>query len=167
MLTTFGTTFLSNLFNGVYGIAQGIANATDDDENTKFIHGLWSNDLINGMQSVNEWAEKAMPNYYTQYEQSLPWHSKLGTANFWGDHFIKNLGFQLGTAASMLTFGQLGSIFGITGKLAEAGKAGKFAAWILNDAMSSHGESSIEAANAISEERKLLDNNKKKFIEQK
>lgn len=48
------------------------------------------------MQSVNEWSEEALPNYYTRDEQEEPWYENIFTANFIGDKFIKNLGFSVG-----------------------------------------------------------------------
>jgi hypothetical protein len=40
-----------------------------------------------------------MPNYRTQVEQNRPWWENLGTANFWADTVIKNLGFAIGAAS--------------------------------------------------------------------
>lgn len=58
--------------------------------------GLWDNDFSKAMQSINEWSESAMPNYYTEAEQNEPWYNNIFTANFLGDKFIKNLGFIVG-----------------------------------------------------------------------
>ena len=48
------------------------------------------------MQSINEWSEQVMPNYYTRQEQEDPWYENIFTANFIGDKFLKNLGFTVG-----------------------------------------------------------------------
>ena len=86
----------------LYGIGQGIYNAaTNDEEETgmgggsAFLHGLWDNPITNALQSVNEFSEEWMPNYYTQDEIENPF-SNIFTANFLGDKLLKNLGFMVG-----------------------------------------------------------------------
>ena len=59
--------------------------------------------------SIDTWMnnlEDQFPNYYTKWEQAHPFISALpfvgtgGAANFWGDKFLKNLGFTVGAIAS-------------------------------------------------------------------
>lgn len=95
-----GTTFLDGTVGLILGAAKGVGNWFDDDPNTGFLSGLWDNDFSKAMQSVNEWSEKAMPNYYTKEEQEQPWYENIFTANFLGDKFIKNLGFSVGALYS-------------------------------------------------------------------
>lgn len=83
-----GTTFL----DGTVGLIFGAGTATDEGRWS----GLWDNDFSKAMQSVNEWSEQALPNYYTGAEQEQPWYENIFTANFLGDKFIKNLGFTVG-----------------------------------------------------------------------
>lgn len=83
-----GTTFL----DGTIGLLAGGAEAIRRGEWS----GLWDNDFSKAMQSINDWSEQAMPNYYSQEEQEREWYKNIGTANFWGDKFIKNLGFTVG-----------------------------------------------------------------------
>lgn len=83
-----GTTFL----DGTIGLVLGAATAI----NEKRWSGLWDNDFSKAMQSINEWSEQALPNYYTRAEQEQPWYENIFTANFLGDKFIKNLGFTVG-----------------------------------------------------------------------
>lgn len=83
-----GTTFL----DGTLGLLFGTKTAIDEDRWS----GLWDNDFSKAMQSVNEWSEQVLPNYYTKAEQEQPWYENIFTANFLGDKFIKNLGFTVG-----------------------------------------------------------------------
>ena len=83
-----GTTFL----DGTLGLIFGAGTAIGEDRWS----GLWDNDFSKAMQSVNEWSEQALPNYYTREEQEQPWYENIFTANFLGDKFIKNLGFTVG-----------------------------------------------------------------------
>lgn len=79
-----GTTFLDGTLGLLFGISEDRWS------------GLWDNDFSKAMQSVNEWSEQALPNYYTREEQEQPWYENIFTANFLGDKFIKNLGFTVG-----------------------------------------------------------------------
>lgn len=83
-----GTTFL----DGTVGLIFGAGTAINEGRWS----GLWDNDFSKAMQSVNEWSEQALPNYYTREEQGQPWYENIFTANFLGDKFIKNLGFTVG-----------------------------------------------------------------------
>ena len=83
-----GTTFL----DGTVGLLLGAGTAIKEDRWS----GLWDNDFSKAMQSVNEWSEEVLPNYYTKAEQEQPWYENIFTANFLGDKFIKNLGFTIG-----------------------------------------------------------------------
>ena len=83
-----GTTFL----DGTVGLIFGAGTAIGEDRWS----GLWDNDFSKAMQSVNDWSEQALPNYYTRAEQEQPWYENIFTANFLGAKFIKNLGFTVG-----------------------------------------------------------------------
>lgn len=83
-----GTTFL----DGTVGLVLGAGTAINEGRWS----GLWDNDFSKAMQSVNEWSEETLPNYYTRDEQEEPWYENIFTANFIGDKFIKNLGFSVG-----------------------------------------------------------------------
>lgn len=94
-----GTTFV----DGTLGLLFGGATAFKENR----ISGLWDNDFSKSMQSINEWSEEALPNYYSTEEQNQPWYtpSNLFSANTLGDKLIKNLGFTVGAFYS----GKLGS----------------------------------------------------------
>ena len=146
-----GTTFL----DGTVGLLFGAGTAINEDRWS----GLWDNDFSKAMQSVNEWSEQALPNYYTKAEQEQPWYENIFTANFLGDKFIKNLGFTVGAFYS----GGLGAagVKGL-GKLAMAGakrlgagiktlkgisKASSIVATGLGSVTSAVNEGRIEALN--------------------
>ena len=83
-----GTTFLDGTVGLVLGGAQAIGEGRAS--------ALWDNQFSKAMQSINEWSEEALPNYYTDAERNEPWYENIFTANFLGDKFIKNLGFTVG-----------------------------------------------------------------------
>lgn len=87
-----GTTFL----DGTVGLIAGIGTAASEDKWS----GLWDNDFSRTMQSLNNWSEQVMPNYYTQEELERPFWENIFTENFLGDKFIKNLGFTIGALYS-------------------------------------------------------------------
>lgn len=99
-----GTTFA----DGIAGTAAGILNViTNADKIAKSDNGwreagnLFINNPISvGLQEINDWSEKALPNYYSKEELERPWYENIFTANFIGDKFIKNLGFTIGAAYS-------------------------------------------------------------------
>lgn len=87
-----GTTFL----DGILGTIVGIGTAASEGRWS----GLWDNQFSRVMNSINEWSEEALPNYYTDKELEDPWYKNIFTANFIGDKVIKNLGFAVGAAYS-------------------------------------------------------------------
>lgn len=99
-----GTTFL----DGVVGSAAGIVNlafqaAKGDIERPKdALFAFIDNPVSKALQKVNDAAEKAIPNYYSNEQRESPWYApvNLFSANFVGDKFLKNLGFMLGAAYS-------------------------------------------------------------------
>ena len=58
---------------------------------------------------IDDWVknmEDAFPNYYTRYEKEHPYWAMVpfatGSANFWGDKVIKNIGFTAGAIGSAI-----------------------------------------------------------------
>lgn len=146
-----GTTFL----DGTLGLLFGAGTAISEDRWS----GLWDNDFSKAMQSVNEWSEQALPNYYTREEQEQPWYENIFTANFLGDKFIKNLGFTVGAfysggleAAGVRGLGKLATVgakrlgAGIK-TLKGISKASSIVAAGLGSATSAVNEGRIEAIN--------------------
>lgn len=146
-----GTTFL----DGTLGLLFGAGTAFNEGR----VSGLWDNDFSKAMQSVNEWSEQVLPNYYTKAEQEQPWYENIFTANFLGDKFIKNLGFTVGAfySGGLESAGVrgLGKLATVGAKRLGAGiktlkgisKASSIVAAGLGSATSAVNEGRIEALN--------------------
>lgn len=137
-----GTTFL----DGTVGLVLGAGTAINEGRWS----GLWDNDFSKAMQSVNEWSEQALPNYYTEAEQEQPWYENIFTANFLGDKFIKNLGFTIGafysggvTAAGL----KATKLPQLIGAIAKSSKAPAIVNSAVGATVSAVNEGRIEALN--------------------
>lgn len=137
-----GTTFL----DGTLGLLFGAGTAISEDRWS----GLWDNDFSKAMQSVNEWSEQALPNYYTREEQEQPWYENIFTANFLGDKLIKNLGFTVGafysggvTAAGL----KATKLPQLIGAIAKSSKAPKIVTSAVGATISAVNEGRVEALN--------------------
>lgn len=137
-----GTTFL----DGTVGLVLGTGTAINEGRWS----GLWDNDFSKAMQSVNEWSEEALPNYYTRDEQEEPWYENIFTANFIGDKFIKNLGFSVGafysgniTAAGL----KASKLPQLIGAIKNSSKAPAIVNSAVGATISSVNEGRIEALN--------------------
>ena len=96
-----GTTFLNGTLGTLYGIGSAIANIGNKEESGwETFSRIWDNEVANGLNKVNEWAEKVMPNYRTAEEREGSWYQNLDTVNFWADTFLKNMGFTVGAYLS-------------------------------------------------------------------
>lgn len=95
-----GTTFADGTAGLILGAINGIQQLADGDNKTGFWEGFWNNDFSKAMMEINNWAESALPNYYTEEEQrninNGEWYKNIFTANWIGNSFIKNLGFTVG-----------------------------------------------------------------------
>lgn len=163
MGTTAVTTFLDGTVGGLIGLAQGTANALDNDPKTTFRNGLWNNDFNKWMAAAQEKMEEIAPNYYTEEQLNSPWYSaaNLLSANFWGDKFLKNIGFTMGAMATMaipgLDMAWIGKGISAVGRglnlsnkaLKGFDTAGKIVSRVGNTLLSANGEASIEAINAV------------------
>lgn len=137
-----GTTFL----DGTLGLLFGAGTAIGEGRWS----GLWDNDFSKAMQSVNEWSEQTLPNYYTRAEQEQPWYENIFTANFLGDKFIKNLGFTVGafysggvTAAGL----KVTKLPQLIGAIAKSSKAPAIVNTAVGATISAVNEGRIEALN--------------------
>ena len=140
MLGTAASTFLNNTMGVVFGLGEMAV----DDENRKGVLGrssyLYHNMVTDGLADFNKSMETWLPNYKTQEQQENSWYQNLGTMNFWADSILKNIGFTVGSAASM--FVGLGAI----------GKVAKFSSPAMRIASSIYGavtESMFEANNTL------------------
>lgn len=146
-----GTTFLDGTLGLLFGAGEAIRRGFDDDyTKSGAVAGLWDNDFSKAMQSVNEWSEQALPNYYTREEQEQPWYENIFTANFLGDKFIKNLGFMVGalysggvTAAGL----KATKLPQLIGAIAKSSKAPKIVTSAVGATISAVNEGRIEALN--------------------
>lgn len=126
-----GTTFLDGTVGLIYGIGTSIAD--------RRWSGLWDNEMSNTLNLVNQEMEKILPNYRTQEEQSKKWYQNLGTANFWGDSFLKNMGFTVGAFYSGSAWNGAFKALGILKKGITAQAVGSF--------LSAFNEGRVEANN--------------------
>ena len=95
------TTFLDNTVGLAAGITNVLGDAFDGEGGFHPVNSFIDTPFAESMQRVRDWSEQTFPNYRTQEEldDQDQWWKHLN-ANFWGDTFIKNLGFTLGAAAS-------------------------------------------------------------------
>lgn len=151
-----GTTFLDGTMGLLYGGTKAIENGD--------VSKLWDNDFSKAMQSINDWSERELPNYYTSQEQDASIWDKLFTANFWGDSFIKNLGFTVGAFYSGGL--EAGAIRGL-GRLAMSGakNLGATISTIKNIAQTSQATASILGSftSAVNEGRIEALNNSREY----
>jgi len=139
---TTGTTYIDLLA----GIPVGIVTAAAEGR----LSGLWNNVVTNAMQSVTDWSEEALPNYYTQEQQEASWYSpvNLFSANFLGDKLIKNFGFSLGAGLGMKTVSKIPKLLPKLAKNQNIARAINTAETSFAGAV---GEGSIEALNGTRE----------------
>ena len=145
-----GTTFLNGTLGLALGIGTGVSNLADNDPKTGFLSGIWDNDFSRAMDEFNKWSEKELPNYYTQDEIDNPMTLRnIFSANFWGDKFIKNIGFTVGAFYSGGVYSKgLGAIL----KAVKAGtKATAITQQGVGSVISAVNEGSFEALNAANE----------------
>ena len=147
---TTGTTFV----DGTLGAILGTTEALITGEMSK----LWDNEITRAMKEVSDWQEKNLANYYTEEENEREWYKNITTANFWGDKFIKNLGFTVGSVASQAGLGAIGAITKV-GKLGQAIQAvgninrnvTRFTKGVVGSLMAAENEGAIEALNGAIE----------------
>lgn len=90
-----GTTWLDGTVGFVYGLSSATVGWAKGDSFTEGAAKIFDNELSNGLQDVNQKAEKILPNYRSELEDSRQWYQNMGTANFWAD-FLKQIGFTVG-----------------------------------------------------------------------
>lgn len=137
-----GTTFLDGTLGLVLGGTQAIWEGRWS--------ALWDNPFSKAMQSVNQWSEEVLPNYYTDAERNEPWYENIFTANFLGDKFIKNLGFSVGAFYSgrVTTIGLTATkLPKIIGAVAKSSRAPKIVTSGVGSVISAVNEGRIEALN--------------------
>ena len=137
-----GTTFLDGTLGLILGGTEAIAEGD--------VSRLWDNDFSKAMQSINDWSEEAMPNYYSREELEEPWYKNIFTANWLGDKFLKNLGFSIGALYSggVYTSGLKAlKIPQLVGKVLKSTAAPKIVQSAVGATLSAVNEGRIEALN--------------------
>ena len=150
LLGTAGTTFLSSVAGIPYGIYTWI--------NEGRFSGVWDNEVTQALGNVDDWFEKNMTNYKSEYQQQAPWWdtSNLFSMNFIADSIIKNAGFMMGAAASGgLAAGTMGILARSLGFVNKLGRVGKVATGLASSLYSAAGEGMIEARQNVEERNKL------------
>lgn len=157
-----GTTFLDGTIGTIVGAINMITTAASGEDTSKVLAAFWDNPFAKAMKTVNDWSEEAMPTYMTNEElknqQNGEWYKNIWTANWWGNSFIKNLGFTVGAFAT----GNL-----VSGALKGAPAIVKS---IVGSGISALNEGKIEAYNNATDwynlqEKKLNDVYKKELEE--
>ena len=109
--------------------------------------------------------EDTFPNYYSRWEKEHPYRSMIpfmrGSANFWGDKVIKNLGFTAGAIGSALV--QDAAVAYVTGGIGEipliANQIGK-ASLYLNKLFTGTNklDKVLDTARALGKSERFIDN---------
>lgn len=156
-----GTTFLDGTVGTVVGAINMVEAASAGGDSSEVIGAFWNNPFAKLMKGVNDWSEEVMPNYMTEEErenqQNGEWYKNIWTANWWGNSFIKNLGFTVGAFA--------------TGNLVSGAMKGAPAMLksFVGSAISAINEGKIEAYNNAHEwhdyERQKLDDAYSKYLD--
>ena len=100
-----GTTFLQGTLGTIYGLGDMALNIGNKNESGwETFSRIWDNDFNDGVEEINQYMEKILPNYKTMEEQNRKWYQNLGTANFWADTILKQVGFTVGAFYSGKVF---------------------------------------------------------------
>ena len=102
------TTFANVMNTAVGGLIYAALPETD----------IVNNPVTRMLLSIEDQFEEWFPNYRTHAEQEAPWYKRMGTANFWADDIMKNIGFSMGSvaAAKLATKGLSSVVRGMTKK---------------------------------------------------
>lgn len=137
-----GTTFL----DGTVGLLTGLGTAISEGRWS----GIWDNSFSRAMKDVNDWSEKALPNYYTKEELERPWYENIFTANFLGDKFIKNLGFSVGAFYSGNIYAapfRMGKVAQAINSVFRSTKAAPLTSALVGSGLAAINEGRVEAIN--------------------
>lgn len=95
------TTFLDNTVGLLGAVTNVIGSGDVPLVSTSKNHSFIDTPFAEAMQKVRDWSEEMFPNFRTteEIEEQDQWWKHLN-ANFWGDTFLKNLGFTIGAMGS-------------------------------------------------------------------
>lgn len=98
-----GTTFADGVGSIIVGAVNGFENIGSDENLNgwqEFWSGFINNPFSQVMKQINDWSEQVLPNYMTQEERENivngEGYKNMFTANWWGNSFLKNIGFAVG-----------------------------------------------------------------------
>jgi len=101
--------------DGIVGTAVGLANLLNPTEegHSKFSQ-FWNNPVSAWLNDINNKTDQWMPIYQTKASQNASFVGQMGYADFWGDKFLKNLGFTAGMIIDgVLTGGATAELVGM------------------------------------------------------
>ena len=128
-LSKAGLTTLGSVYENTVGVLAGVGSMMTGGS-------YYDNFVGRQVDEMNQWAQSALPNYYTKGEINGSLLSNMGTANFWADKFAGGLGYTLGSIATMwLGTGELGlsaKLGSLVAKGAQGAKIADAAGDILN-----------------------------------
>jgi len=128
-LSKAGLTTLGSVYENTVGVLAGVGSMMSGGS-------YYDNFVGRQVDEMNQWAQSALPNYYTKAEVNGSLVSNLATANFWADKFAGGLGYTLGSIATMwLGTGELGlsaKLGSLVAKGAQGAKIADAAGDILN-----------------------------------
>jgi hypothetical protein len=128
-LVKFGANTVGTFANGMASIPYTISSIAGGGT-------PYDNEIGRTVDNWLENMENIFPNYYTKWQQDHPFMSAVpfsgGFANFWGDKFIKNLGFTVGAIGSaVVTDTLVGALTqGLGAAPLIANQVGKAALWL-------------------------------------
>lgn len=88
-----GTTFADTFIGTVVGLGNMVVQGVQGEN---MLNAFINNPVSKYLNEVNNMSEEWMPNYYSTDEDSRMWYQNFFSANFIGDHILKNLGFLVG-----------------------------------------------------------------------
>lgn len=149
------TTFLDNTI-GLVGSITNVAIDADIPLLSKEGRSFVDTPFAEAMQSVRDWSEKVLPNFRTteETENQDKWWNYLN-ANFWGDTFLKNIGFTIGAALSGGVYGKTFRAF--QPKIVDKAYKAAVAASVEGDAAAEEAFRKVLQGGAMQNPKKIYD----------
>ena len=102
-LTKLGGKTITAATGGLAMLPSAIGTTTDwlvgGHEGEESWRDIWDNDFQRGLDSINEWMDGELPNYYSKAEQERAWYKNIlgdGAANFWANDVGNGISFIAG-----------------------------------------------------------------------
>jgi hypothetical protein len=159
-VTTFADTFAGTL-GGILNMASNGLLAAQGKEDFAPLNSFINNPISNGLQDANDKMEEIFANYYTKDEESQSFLESLGTANFWGDKLLKNMGFAAGAMAAGYVGGAAFS--GLSG-VDKLRKETKILTDVANGITKGNAKTAEQALSLLAESPELLSSNAQTLV---